>query len=112
MIDHKATMAPQQKPASENATAPKAPTTTEQKSTPVPVVPAATQQKPTSGFAAEPQQNLDAGVLGLSPTIAAAAEKAALQAPVDQLLHQPDARKGVISLYAGKSHKQFDFHIA
>ncbi|SMR41642.1 unnamed protein product [Zymoseptoria tritici ST99CH_1A5] len=52
-------------------------------------------QKSANGLAAEPQQKLDAGVTGLSPSIAAAAEKAALQAPVDRLLRQPDARKGL-----------------
>jgi hypothetical protein len=72
----------------------------------------AAQQNPIHELAAEPQQKLDVGVTGLSPAIAAAAEKAALQAPVDKLLHQPDTRKGIVSLYAGKSHKQFDIHTA
>jgi hypothetical protein len=30
----------------------------------------------------------------------------------DKLLHEPGTRKGVISIYAGKSHKRFDIHTA
>lgn len=37
---------------------------------------------------------------------------AALNATDDAHLHKPDARKGVVTLYAGRGHKRFDFMTA
>ena len=63
-------------------------------------LPPALVQKPTSSVSAS------------APSIAVAAERAALVAIPEQLLHRPETRKGMISLYAGPNHKQFEFHTA